>query len=252
MSSIRFVCTHDALPIAETLMRLLDAEGHDTHLCYGRPSLAEIPTAREAREIVLMIWSPEAPGAHYMLEWASRIPPERLVEIARAHDWPRIANRAPVIDFLSWRGERGGRAWNALAERLRHVSRAMEPVSPQPRRAAMALGLASLAAIGGAVLARVNTAQTPALEHAAEGATQDVAVDYDRASGVGGALRMLEPASIDDNIVAGPFGRRFAPLPPMQVAPLVSLPDYDPPELRDATLVERITALNPINRGSDS
>lgn len=246
MSQVRIVCTHDALPTAETLARILGAELYDVRLSYGRHSLTEMKEAREAREAVVLIWSYDAPGAHYMLEWALAIEPSRLVEIARAPGYPRLTRRAPVIDFSTWRGERGGRAWHMLAERLRSVTRALEPSRPPPRRAAMALGLASVAAVGGAVAVRVNDVFEPPEPEAQLQAVVGVA---DPGAGMGGAVVAVEPASIEDvRFRAGPFAPRMTPLAPAEHTPLAAVPDYEPAALREPTLGERLNALNPLRR----
>lgn len=152
MTAVRIICTHDAKKLAETLARILGAEGDDVRLSYGRQSLDELPAARTAREAVLLIWSYDAPSAHYMLEWANAIAPERLAEIARAPGWPRTKRRAPVIDFAAWRGERAGKAWSALAERLRTIHRTLHPHTEPARWPAIGVGLAGAAAAGLALM----------------------------------------------------------------------------------------------------
>jgi hypothetical protein len=247
MSSIRIVCTHDALATAETLARILGALLFDVRVSYGRASLGDLEAAREEREAVLLIWSYDAPGTHYMREWLHAIESKRLIEIACAPGWPRTPKRAAPIEFSKWRGERGGRAWVALEERLRAVTNTLAPPKPAPRRAAMALGLVSAAAVGGALLVRVNDdAQpgAPALEPNAIAAAGIGAPD-----GVGGALNVVEPASVGDiGLRAGPFPQRLAPLTAQPHTPLAAVPDYDPVELRSPTLGERLSALNPIRR----
>lgn len=199
MIDVRIVCTHDAVKLAETLMRLLAAEDHQVRLSYGRHSLEDLNDAAES-DAVLLVWSLDAPSAHYMLQWASRIQPDRLIEIARAPNWPRIeGRRAPVIDFSSWRGERGGRAWNALVERLRVVQRTLEPKGPPPRRAAMALGLVSAVAVGGAFIERVHDAfdltPAPPPNESVIATAPEAAAPRE---GMGGPLQTIEPASIED------------------------------------------------------
>lgn len=250
MPSVRIVCTFDALTTAETLARILGAELYDVRISYGRSSMSDLEEARAAREAVVLIWSYDAPGAHYMLEWATSIEPARLVEIARAPGYPRVTRKAPVIDFASWRGERGGRAWHMLSERLRAVTRALEPMKPPPRRAAMALGLASVAAVGGAIVVRANDVfeppePTPQHELLAEA--------YDPTEGVGGPVIAIEPPSADDvDFRAGPFGPRLTPLAAAPTrAPLAPVPEFEPVDLRDPTLGERLNALNPLRRDNE-
>jgi hypothetical protein len=199
MIDVRIVCTHDAVKLAETLMRLLAAEDHQVRVSYGRHSVEELEAAAAESDAVLLVWSLDAPSAHYMLQWASRIHPDRLIEIARAPNWPRIeGRRSPVIDFSSWRGERGGRAWNALVERLRVVQRTLEPKGPPPRRAAMALGLVSAVAVGGAFIERVHDAfELPAApQNESIVATAPQAASPNE--GMGGPLQAVEPASVED------------------------------------------------------
>ena len=138
MIDITIVCSHDAMKVAEMLTRLLEAEEHKVRLLVGRQSLSEVETSKSARDAVLLIWSANAPTQHYMREWSRQISPLRLVEIGLAPGWPDIARKAPVIDFINWRGERGARAWNALNDRLRAVARIIEPPKPPPKRAAIA------------------------------------------------------------------------------------------------------------------
>lgn len=242
MTDIRTVCTHDAKKLADTLVRLLEAEQHSVRLTYGRQSLIELEAAKEARDAVLIIWSPDAPSQTYMLEWARNIHPERLIEIALAPGWPRIDRKAAVIDFTTWRGERGARAWNALNDRLRAVARALEPPRPPPKRAALALGLASVAAVGVAAVVRMNEpADAPTLP---EEPTQTA--QSEEPLGVGGPLDAVEPLSAPDE---PPLRRmpnpRFVPLQPVPEPDLMRIEPYTPPEIRDPTLLERLRAFNP-------
>jgi len=240
MTALRLVCTHDALELARTLSRLLAAEEHEVALSYGRNSLDELALAETSREAVVLIWSRQAATTQYIFEWAKRIAPARVIDIAAAPD----AARRGAIDFHNWRGDRGSRAWHALNDRLRAIARGMEPAKPPPIRAALALGVASAAAVGVAFVVRVN-----------EGAEQqnspvdyeEVAATYDTGAGVGGAIMPLEPASLDDieNIATGPFGARLPPLPAARAIALTSVPSYDEVELRNERLLERLEALVP-------
>jgi hypothetical protein len=238
MIGIVIVCTHDAVKVAETLARLLAAEEHVVRLCYGRQSLDEIEVVRGAKDAVLLIWSVDAPSAHYMLQWQKSVDPTRLVEIARAPGAPKHDQRVgPVIDFSSWRlSDRGGRAWNNLLERLRVVERAMEPPRPPPRRAAIALGLVSAAAVGGAVFVRVNDVpQAPTLmpqsNELAEGESFD---------GVGGPLRVIEPPSAEDLVMQARSYPRAQLLSPADYDPLAPVPETPEFELRQQTLLGRL------------
>lgn len=252
MTAVRIVCTHDAKKLAETLARLLGAEGDDVRISYGRQSLEALPAAREAKEAVLLIWSYDAPSAHYMLEWADAIAPERVAEIARAAGWPRTKRCAPVIDFASWRGERGGRAWNALAERLRVISKIVDP-RPEPLRGpAIGVGLAGAMAAGVALMVSAN----PTAD------VKEVALEPDKISlalidgdGVGGAVDAIEPASMDDGMHLsvrglGP-GAALLPGAPGTLAPL---PHHEPILLdaRERSLLQRLSALNPLRDGEEN
>lgn len=246
MIDIRIVCTHDAVSFAETLMRLLAAEEHRVRLVYGRNSLNELESAKSDRDAVMLIWSYDAPSQHYMLEWLHGIDDTRLIQVARAPGAPRSDRRAPVIDFTNWRGERGARAWIALNDRLRAVTRAMEPAKPPPRRAAMALGLASVAAVTSAVFVRMNEEpMTPVAQEASE----TTVAAHASSDALGGPLVAVEPASMEDVALrVRPIGSRLQPLEitAADLTPLAEVPDT---EIRDPTLIERITEFNPLRIG---
>jgi len=245
MIGIHIVCAHDAVKLAETLIRLLEAEQHTVRLSFGRQSQGDIEEAKASKDAVILIWSENAPSQHYMLEWARQIPAERLIEVARSPNWPRSARKAPVIDFINWRGVRGARAWNTLNDRLRTVSRALEPAKPQPNRAVLALGFASLAAVGGAIAVRVNDAPAPTIE--AVNADNEMLIAFDDPiSGIGGPLAAIEPASAD-KIEAQIRAPRYAALE-LQRPELLETSSYTAPELRDPTLMERLSTFNPLRR----
>ncbi len=244
MIDIRIVCTHDALGFAETLMRLLGAEEHQVRLCVGRHSLNQLEAAKDERDAVMLIWSDNAPSQHYMLEWARGIDPKRLVEIARSQNAPRSDRRTSPVDFTNWRGERGARAWNALNDRLRTVARAMAPPQPAQTRAAIALGVASAAAVVGAVFVRANDVFDPNQAH-----EESIVAAIPEASteAMGGPLIAVEPASLEDTMLhvrsIGPAYARLEITQPMTLEPLSS---DDIPELRDPTFVEILSELNPL------
>lgn len=251
MIDITIVCSHDAMKVAEMLTRLLEAEEHKVRLLVGRQSLSEIETSKSARDAVLLIWSANAPTQHYMREWSRQISPMRLVEIALAPGWPEITRKAPVIDFINWRGERGARAWNALNDRLRGVARIIEPPKPPPKRAAIALGLASIAAVGGALVVRMH--ETPMDVAAAPDVheqTTTIAI-ADPETGVGGPLRTVEPPSVEDIEIHRIPNARFVPLDAPAEPVLVDIQPYDAPELRPPTLMERLSSLNPLRDEQD-
>lgn len=247
MVDVRIVCARDAVKTAETLRRLLEAEQHRVDVSFGRHSLDQYTHALESGEIALLIWSANAPGAHYMFEWAERFDRRRIIEIADATGWPEIKRAAPVIDFVGWNGTRGSKAWLALNERLRPFSRVREIKAPPPRQAMMALGFAAAAAMVGAVVVRVNagpaTLPAPAPEQEALHVT---------AGGVGGPLESVpsdavEPPSIEDVIEITP--PHIAPLPQLHLARnlnLAELPELTPIHIRQATLLERLAELNPL------
>lgn len=252
MIAIHIVCTYDGMPLAETLMRLLEAQEHAVRMSFGRASANDLDAAKASSDAVLLIWSADAPGQHYMKEWAKQIPEHRLVEIASAAGWPRSDRKAPVIDFTTWRGTRGARAWNTLTERLRQMQRAIEPQRPPPKRAALALGLASLAAVSGAIMVRVNQDAVPQFAPTESGDMQSIAVIDDPSVGVGGPLRAVEPASLDELTLELSPNPRIALLDAGPAPELMDLAPYEPLALRDPTLVERISDFNPLRRDSQT
>jgi hypothetical protein len=247
MISIRIVCSHDAVKFAETLRRLLEAEQHRVRLSYGRQALHELEDARSSHDAVILIWSPDARSQTYMLEWARSIDAARLVEIARASDWPQLRRRAPVIDFTPWRGERGARSWKALNERLGAVARMLNPPKAAPARALIAVGFAGAAAVAGAIGVRMNAAVedagVPSLHEEIIAAS---ASDH----GMGGPLVAVEPASLEDDVVVFRSAPVFQPMELSSATPLAPLPELQAYELRDRTLLERLNAYNPLRRES--
>ena len=256
MTTIRIVCTFDASGAAETLARLLAAEQYEVAISRGRQSLEHLPAAKNAQEAVILIWSKDAPSAQYMREWADAIEPARLVEIGRAPNWPHAPRRAPVIDFTNWRGERGGKAWHALKDRLRQVLMRWEPGKPAPLRAAAAIGMLSAAAVTSAFVVRINEAPEmvktePMPEQLAAMFAHDP--PFDAVGGIGGGEYWIEPPSADE---AGAFAPSRIRLRASDVAPLAErAPDpalaYQSAVLREPTIMERLIALNPLAREQD-
>jgi hypothetical protein len=256
MIDIRIVCTHDAVKTAETLRRLLEAEMHAVEINFGRHSLDHFDDAEAGRDIVLLIWSNNAPGAYYMIDWAMRFDSARLIEIAIAPGWPDLQRSAPVIDFSQWHGERGGGAWRALTERLRTLGRAsplaQAPPPPAPKQAAMALGLLSAAAVAGALFVRANEA-APALP-APAAPEQDAAVHVTASEGLGGPLERtpfeaVEPPSAEDaTFIVKPRLLTLAPLRALPDAELASIPSVPQFYISPPTLLERLESLNPFRR----
>jgi hypothetical protein len=241
MIDVRIVCTHDAVKLAEMLMRLLEAQEHRVRLTYGRQALNELEAASRERDAVLLIWSPDARSQTYMIEWARNIEPSRLVEIARgASDWPTIKRLGAVIDFTPWRGDRGARAWKALLERLNAIDRVFSPPPPLSAKTVLTASFATAAAAAGMVVMHANA---PNVENIVTPAPlEEVAIDPNL--GVGGPLDAIEPASIDDELLL----RHYPQLAPLatESTPLSELVEYREPDLRDPTLLERLDAINPL------
>lgn len=252
MIDIITVSTHDAKKLAAELVRLLEAEEHTVRLLVGRQSQGAIEDAKTSRDAVLIIWSEDAPSQTYMREWLRQIEASRLIEIATAQGWPeRKDRRAPVIDFSTWRGERGGRAWNTLSDRLKAVARGIEPPKPPARHAAVALGIVSAAIVG--VAANVRDQISLAPEHASASAPQEQTVQLEAPTdAVGGALYATEPGSVDDLTALAPI--RSLNTAQLHVAPIeLTLVDLDPiPEVRDPTFIERIQTFNPLAREDEA
>lgn len=250
MVDIRIVCARDAVRTAETLRRLLEAEQHRVEVSFGRHSLDQFTQALENNEVALLIWSANAPGTHYMFEWAERFDRRRIIEIADAPGWPQLKRSAPVIDFVGWNGTRGSKAWVALSERMRPFSRVREIKTPPPRQAMMALGFAAAAAMVGAVVVRVNAGPAMLPTPTAE----PDALHVSASDGVGGPLERapadaIEPASVEDIVQIIP--PRVSPLPQLHgapTAPLVDLADLQRIEIRQPTLLERLAELNPLQQ----
>lgn len=244
MIDIRIVCTHDAAKVAEMLTRLLEAEQHIVRLTMGRQAYHDLEATQDAREAVLMIWSPAAPGQEYMLAWADRTAPERLVEISRAPGAPKIKRLAPIIDFSGWRGERGGRAWSALNDRLRTVARVYEPSKGPSQQAVMLMGLASVVAVGGALAVRMNDV---APTQTANESTSNTIMFADAGdAGIGGATAFVEPPSADDVFRLPRPPSRISMLQARTSVILADLEPNPPMEIRDPTLLERLQGLNPL------
>jgi len=249
MTAIRIVCAPDAEETADMLARLLSAELYDVRLSHGRQSLEELPAARTAQEIVLVIWSRHARAAQFVRDWCAATDPSRLVEIARAPTWPRSKTRAPAIDFTTWRGERGGRAWGALKDRLRHIASQWEPPKPPPYRRMAAAGVATVCAVTGALtLAGGQRAPEPAAGPAYDDfALIETGPAY--GGGVGGATRLLEPPSADELERPLPMPARLR----ASAAPLLARYESASLEVVEAELpppsfFDRLRALNPLLR----
>ena len=247
MIDVRIICTHDASKLAETLTRLLEAEEHRVRLTMGRQALVELEHAREAKDAVILIWSPDARSQTYMREWASKIPAARVIDLTLTEDWPRLGRKVTAIDFAQWRGERSNRnaAWRTLNERLLGVSRALNPPKPPPKYAALALGAASAAAMAGAVILRVND---QAMHAGEEPPAQEQLVAGDPSTGLGGPTLAVEPASVLDTQLMRVRNFPDAPLlrDTTSGASLAALPVLQTYELRDPTLIERLSVLNPL------
>lgn len=246
MIDVRIICTHDAAKLAETLTRLLEAEDHRVRLTIGRQAMGELEAARETKDAVVLIWSSDARSQTFMLEWARQIEAARVIDITLTPDWPRIGRKVTAIDFAHWRGDRSERAaWKALNDRLRGVARALNPPKPPPKYAALALGMASVAAMTGAVFLRVNDVGAP--QSAGTPTAGDEFVAADPQTGLGGPVLALEPASVGEWSIPA---RNFPDAPLIRDSGGQELMNAPQPiaylELRDATILERLSAINPL------
>jgi len=234
------------------LVRLLEAEEYRVRLTVGRQASIELESSG-AHGAVLLIWSAAAPGASYMRDWARAADPFLLVEISTAPGALQIERKAPVVDFASWRGERGGRAWNALSERLRAVSRVLEPPPPQTKQAALAsLGVAGAAAFG--VVGILGATSAPMLPDPLQAPTYDMAADDELLldAPMGGPLSAMEPLSIEDLDTVEPLPlHRFTPMEQTPALDLYLAGDVAPNDIRDPTLLERLAAFNPLRDGDN-
>lgn len=244
MIDIRLVFTYDAKPLAETLTRLLEAEQHRVRLTYGRQSLAELEEAREERDAVVLIWSPDARSQIYMIEWANKIDRTRLVEIARTPDHPRTNRKWPVIDFTQWRGERGGRAWDALSSRLHTIDTTLNPPKPVSKPAIAAMLMIAVAAMFGAVSERNRTAhRVDTAEEPTPAETAAITEGVER----GGPIVAIEPASLDETL-------HFRRVPNAtlidisEASPLTTVNPIDIDAIRGETLLERLNDFNPLRQ----
>lgn len=245
MTTIRIVCTLDAAATAETLMRLLVAEQHDVCISKGRQSLLDLPAARGAKEAVVLIWSKDARYAQFILDWADATEPARLIELARAAAAPRRTRKAAPIEFSTWRGERGGKAWAALKERLRQVASAWEPAKPPPLRTVAAAGVAGACALAGVLAIGVNAQNA---EPTPEPAFDAMAFESlaQEPGGMGGVAYAVEPPSVEDlSMMPMPARLRTAAYTPLAAYEPPDLGDV--PDMRDPTLLERLIALNPLD-----
>lgn len=240
MIPVRIICTYDALKAAQTLARVLSAEGRNVEINHGRGSLAVFEHSRASAEAVLLIWSLDAQSAHYMWHWQTNSEPTRLIEIARGPGYPTPEKRrAPVIDFSTWKGERGGAAWRALQDRLRAVGRPFEPARPAPKHAAMALGAVSALAVGAALVVRVQEALQP---DAAPPQADRVRLADFGVVGLGGPLRAIEPASADEiDVSLNPMMHAELAHPISYAAPL-DVRIAAPVHVREPQLMDRIEA----------
>lgn len=254
MISVRIVSTYDGVKTAETLARLLAAEEHPVKTHHARSSLEQLDVAKADGDAVILVWSVDAPMQSYMRRWADEIDPARLVEIARSQSWPPSEKRRyPVIDFSSWNGGRGGSSWRLLTERLRTVARSMEPAKPQPVRAAAAVLMVGVVAVGAAAWQR---AQAPEVTPAAPPAADAVVAEAPAAipsGGVGGPLRMEEPASLDDqSLLIEPTAPRARLLDAPKQEELIRPEVSAPMEFHDASLMQRLSSLAaPLLRGDE-
>ncbi|MES1198928.1 MAG: hypothetical protein ABUS48_03005 [Pseudomonadota bacterium] len=249
---IRIVCTRDALKLAEDMQRKLTAEQHAVEISCGRQSLGDIEKARA--EAVILIWSRDAPTSHYMLQWAARIPPARLIDVNRGRSNPSASKRAG-IDFCHWEGERGASAaWHALEERLRGVTRISQPKKPPPRRAAMVLAVLSALAVGDAAWLRMQDERRPPVQPLEEPTPIAMTQTPGAVGGEGGPLVAREPASRpEEKALVFYRVRRVQPLDAPRAMPLSDVetaPDFEIE--RDPTMLDRIVSFAAPLRGRDA
>lgn len=244
MATFHIVCAQQAARTAEALERLLSAEGHSVTHWSGRAALLALGTAHDNDGFVVVIWSPEAETQPYLAEWAARTEPDRLIELALSTPYPpKIQRRAPVIDFTNWRGERGGRAWNAFADRVRAVVRAAEIAKTPPKQAAAALVAMGALVVGGGLMVRMETPAAPEVAFQPEPAPV-----YTAPTGVGGGeiANLVEPPSIEEALGGPHLPPRISTLPRFQPTSLDDVEPFEPVDLRDPTLLERIRDFNPL------
>lgn len=249
MATFHIVFALGAVRTAEDLGQLLADDGHTVSLFSGRIAVLALGSPPALDTFVIVVWSAEAESQPYVAEWAARTDPDRLVELAVSTPYPpKVQRKAPVIDFTNWRGERGGRAWNAFTERLRTVTREAEVAKAPPRQAAAALAAMGALVIGGGVMVRIEEPRAPEVAYAPEPAPV-----YTAPTGVGGSelASLLEPLSVEETFGTARLPPRVAPLTRYQPASLDEAEPLEPVELRNPTLVERILDLNPLrpNRG---
>jgi hypothetical protein len=244
MATLHIVCAQQAAGTAAALERRLTAEGHSVTPWSGRAALLALGNPHDGSAFVIVIWSPEAETQPYVAEWAARTDPDRLIELALSTPYPpKIHRRASVIDFTGWRGERGGRAWNALSERLRSVVRAAELAKTPPKQAAAALVAMGALVIGGGVMVRMETAPTPDVAY-----TPEPAPVYTAPTGVGGSeiASVVEPPSAAEALGGPRVPPRIPSLVRYQSTSLDEVEPLGPIELRDPSLIERFLSLNPL------
>ncbi|MGE0741526.1 MAG: hypothetical protein AB7O98_09305 [Hyphomonadaceae bacterium] len=248
MIDVHIICTYDAQKMADNLVRLLEAEQHIVRLSFGRQTLSELEEAQRARSAVLLIWSKSAPSASYMREWARGIDPMRLAEISVSATPPQIDRDAHVIDFTHWReSDRGSRAWNALNERLLEIARALDPAAEVPARKAALGSTGVMTAATAGLMIMAGAASAPADLQPVAPASFDVADEQMSDYAMGGPLDAVEPISAEDmdNLRPLPVSR-FTPLEPLPPPDLHTVGPLRTNEIRDATLLERLVALNPL------
>ena len=130
-----------------------------------------------------------------------------------------------------------------MIERLRAIARALNPPKPPPTDALLAMGMASAAAVAGAVVVRVNDASLRSSRRRARSTKQLAAGDPN--TGIGGPLSAIEPASLEDDAFAcAPLCRELRAArrqPPRSRSRTCRT--YRESTLRDHTLLERLNAL---------
>ncbi len=134
---------------------------------------------------------------------------------------------AAVIDFTQWRGQRSALADYAVTPRRDGACAGAAKAGAG--QLPMAMGLASAAAVAGAVVVRMHADST---EQTAQQAApfEEVAIT-DPASGVGGPLRAIDYP--DDEMLVLRHYPELAPLVADPAEPLAPVAEYREVELRD-------------------
>ena len=137
-----------------------------------------------------------------------------------------------------------------MNERLRAVTRVYEPPKGPSQQAVMLMGLASVAAVGGALAVRMNDVAPTQPMQVANSETISFADAGD--AGIGGATAFVEPPSADDLFRLPRVPGRLPLLPQRTSVILTEIEPAPVMDIRDATLLERLQSLNPLRNSEDN